>query len=118
VLSRRSDIKRCQARGHGWPYVSQDDFSIAQNLLCQLNSVYEVSLLWQKHHKVTPYHAVMYARPDVVFNCPFPTQFIDRLEVCASAYATSHAPQACAFSWLDLHPCLVSLMSICVQRAA
>lgn len=72
-------IERCTATGNGWP--TGKNFQTTYNLLCQLNSVYEVSRLWQKQHALTPYHAVIYARPDVIYNCRFPVHFLDHIQV-------------------------------------
>jgi hypothetical protein len=81
VCENREALNKCRERGHGWSNVNQRDFSIASNLLCQLNSISEVNELWKAAHHFTPYHAVIFARPDVVFNCKFPVQFLINLQV-------------------------------------
>ena len=55
-----------------------------RNWVCQLQSVQEVSQLWQHHHQShpgDPYAAVAFMRPDVFYHDPFPTQVIPNLKV-------------------------------------
>ena len=54
-----------------------DGFTSVQNLLCQLNSVAAVTHLWRAAG--TAYDAVVYLRPDVYFNCPFPVDVLETL---------------------------------------
>lgn len=80
----RPDFDRCKAKGHGWRLAQPDDFTIAQNLLCQLNSVQHVNRLWHAEHVKAPYSAVIFARPDVVFNCPLSAGHLTALQVRAA----------------------------------
>ena len=54
-------------------------------MLAQLNSVHEVGKLWEKHHAERQYTAVLFARPDVKFACPFPASIIHNIQVSSSA---------------------------------
>lgn len=56
----------------------KDDFQSFTNLLSQLNSLQMVTSMWKSSGH--DYHAVLYLRPDVLFNCPFPTDALDNLE--------------------------------------
>ena len=49
-----------------------------RNLMCQLNSLAEVTALWRGSNRT--YDAVLYLRPDVLFNCPFPVDVLDTLQ--------------------------------------
>jgi hypothetical protein len=55
----------------------QDNFQSIQNLFCQLNSIHQVTALWQRTRR--EYHAVLYLRPDVLFNCPLPIDVLDNV---------------------------------------
>lgn len=65
-----------------------DEFQSIYNLLCQLNSLQEVTSMWRSSgHE---YHAVMYMRPDILYNCPFPTSALDNLEAGTVHIADFH----------------------------
>lgn len=102
----REALEQCKARGHGWKAANPDDFSIMQNLLCQLNSIREVNELWKAAHAHAPYEAVIFARPDVLFNCPFPVQFLTDLQVCCPA-RRAHARSSGCWCTATFHclPC-------------
>ena len=78
---RSQALQKCQDRGHGWDLLDAADFSVAKNLLCQLNSIAEVNTLWRAAHDVTPYFAVIFARPDVIYNCPLQAKYLEALQV-------------------------------------
>ena len=80
-VSCRGAMHKCHERGHAWPLFEKSDFTIVDNLFCQLNSIAEVNELWYEAHQKTPFHAVMFARPDVLFNCPFDASYLDTLHV-------------------------------------
>ena len=46
--------------------------------MCQLNSIQQVTNLWRATHR--QYDGVIYLRPDVLYNCPLPTDVLLRLE--------------------------------------
>ena len=46
--------------------------------MCQLNSISVVTDLWRSAE--TRYDAVVYLRPDVLYNCPFPVKTLENLE--------------------------------------
>ena len=56
----------------------KDNFQSITNLLSQLNSLQTVTSMWKSSGH--DYHAVLYMRPDVLYNCPFPTTALDTLE--------------------------------------
>ena len=58
------------------PYTN--GFESLRNLLCQLNSIHRVTRLWRTSGHV--YDAVLYLRPDQLFNCPFPVDVLQRLQ--------------------------------------
>lgn len=58
------------------PY--NDDFASVHNLLCQLNSIDEVTSLWRT--STTRYDAVVYLRPDVLYTCLFPIDVLETLQ--------------------------------------
>lgn len=63
----------------------EDQFTSVRNLMCQLNSLATVTALWRETKR--EYDAVLYLRPDVLYNCPFPVERLDSLEdnkVCDS----------------------------------
>ena len=78
----RSQMKDCEIHGSGWP--NDPNFNNMKNLLCQLNSVHHVSNIWQRHHEKRNYYAVIYARPDVLFDCNFPVHYLENLKVRAN----------------------------------
>lgn len=85
IFPCRNRISSCVRHGTGWAL--EDEFiqrSNVQNMLAQLNSVYEVGRLWERHHAERQYSAVIYARPDVNFTCPFPAVMIDNIKVKTS----------------------------------
>lgn len=55
--------------------------SNVRNLLAQLNSVFEVGKLWETHYSTRRYSAVLFARPDTQFSCPFPAHLLEELQV-------------------------------------
>lgn len=78
----REKISRCVHHGTGWRHDEEwIQRSNVRNMLAQLNSVYEVGKLWEKHHPTRQYTAVLFARPDVRFACPFPTSILDNIQV-------------------------------------
>lgn len=52
------------------------------NLFCQLNSLNRVSRLWRSRRGIKDYKAVLYTRPDVIYNCKFPVVHLNNLQVC------------------------------------
>ena len=77
-------IRACEsfADGNGTASASSVDayrnnFTSVHHLLCQLNSVAAVTRLWRAAG--TAYDAVVYLRPDVYFNCPFPVDVLETL---------------------------------------
>jgi hypothetical protein len=56
----------------------QDSFSSIRNLFCQLNSLQTVTSMWRGSGR--SYEAVVYLRPDMLYNCPLPAERIKRLE--------------------------------------
>eukprot|EP00892_Ulva_mutabilis_P003975 jgi/Ulvmu1/194/UM001_0198.1 len=65
-----------------------DQFQSIDNLLCQLNSLQEVTSMWRSSGH--DYHAVLYLRPDILYNCPFPTAALDSLQPGAVHIADFH----------------------------
>lgn len=61
------------------------------NLLCQLNSIEEVTKLWESHYVTHPeeYAAVAYIRPDVQYQGSFPVHVIPELKVCGDGSPSS-----------------------------
>lgn len=81
-------MRRCLQRGTGWPREPLEmQVSNVRNLLAQLNSVYEAGKLWEKHYIERKYSAVMFARPDVQFSCPFPAHLLQVLQVSRTHHA-------------------------------
>lgn len=66
----------------------KDGFQSLNNLLCQLNSLQEVTSMWKSSGH--DYHAVLYLRPDILYNCPFPTVALDSLETGSVYIADFH----------------------------
>ena len=66
----------------------EDNFKSYQNLLCQLNSIQQVTAMWRGSE--TKYDAVFYLRPDMLYNCPFPVQLLDNLRSDAVYIADFH----------------------------
>lgn len=60
--------------------------SNVRNLLAQLNSVLQVGKLWERKHSERKYSAVLFARPDVNFTCPFPADMLENLQVRTHAW--------------------------------
>jgi hypothetical protein len=60
-----------------------------RNWICQLNSVSEVSKLWERHYSRhrDDYAAVAFMRPDVYYFDPFPVEVISYLMVRLFAVA-------------------------------
>lgn len=56
----------------------QDGFASVEHLLCQLNSISAVTALWRDSG--VEYDAVLYLRPDVLFNCELPVELLDDLQ--------------------------------------
>lgn len=56
----------------------EDSFTSVRNLMCQLNSLSAITRMWRAAEK--DYHAVIYLRPDVLYNCPLPTNHLDELQ--------------------------------------
>jgi hypothetical protein len=56
----------------------EDDFKSVQNLMCQLHSIQHVTGMWRSSK--TAYHAVLYLRPDMLYNCPLPVKVLDNLD--------------------------------------
>lgn len=80
------EIQICREKGrplepNGWQTDKDPDGQNLVNLMCQLNSLNEVSHLWRRHHATRRYAAVIYARPDVLYNCPYDTRLVDNIEV-------------------------------------
>ena len=73
---KRFSYKNHTSASHKDPF--KDDFNSVKNLLCQLNSVASVTHMWRAD--AHPYDAVVYLRPDVLFNCPFPVDVLEALE--------------------------------------
>lgn len=87
----RHEMDSCQEAGLGWPAdPPKQRMNNMVNLMCQLNSVREVGKLWHSPDALRQYRAVIYARPDVLYNCPFPTRLIDRIEE-GSLYIPDHS---------------------------
>lgn len=63
-----------------------------RNHMCQLNSLKEVTALWQAHYDSNPedYAAVLFARPDVLYKDPFPSDLISDAKVLSSSF--QHLP--------------------------
>lgn len=66
----------------------EDNFKSYQNLLCQLNSIQQVTSMWRGSE--TAYDAVFYLRPDMLYNCPFPVHLLDNLRPDAVYIADFH----------------------------
>lgn len=66
----------------------EDDFKSYQNLLCQLNSIEQVTSMWRGSEMT--YDAVFYLRPDMLYNCPFPVHLLDNLRSDAVYIADFH----------------------------
>jgi hypothetical protein len=54
-----------------------DGFHSMHNLFCQLNSLAAVTSMWRETRR--NYDAVLYLRPDVLFNCRLPVEQLDVL---------------------------------------
>jgi hypothetical protein len=66
----------------------EDNFKSYQNLLCQLNSIQQVTSMWRGSER--EYDAVFYLRPDMLYNCPFPVHVLDNLRSDAVYIADFH----------------------------
>lgn len=78
-------MQKCLEKGTGWPREPREmQASNVRNLLSQLNSIYEVGKLWEAHYAERRYEAIIFARPDVKFTCPFPATLLDRMQVCSA----------------------------------
>eukprot|EP00892_Ulva_mutabilis_P012524 jgi/Ulvmu1/9644/UM054_0076.1 len=81
MQSIEKQMGKCFERGTGWPHEPEAmQHSNVRNLLAQLNSVYEAGRLWEAHYADRLYKAVIFARPDVKFTCPFPATLLDNLQ--------------------------------------
>lgn len=78
-LARREELDKCKQAGHGWE--GDQKFESLSNHLNQLRSLSEVAYLWRGAHAERNYTAVIYARPDVLFNCPFPVEHLLNIKV-------------------------------------
>ena len=83
----------------------EDQFTSVRNLMCQLNSLATVTAMWRETKR--EYDAVLYLRPDVLYNCPFPVERLDAMEdgkVCGHDWGTaaSHTNGKSAFLWVAL----------------
>ena len=86
---RRPTIDHCtKSISPAWPKTAGK--STILNHLCQLNSLSTVASLWQKHHVSRQYSAVIYARPDVLYNCPLPVERLSNLQQ-DTVYMPSHS---------------------------
>lgn len=79
------EIEGCRRSGRpldpGWSIAQDPDGQNLTNFFCQLGSISRVARLWQREHTVKRYKAVIYARPDVLYTCPFPVEKIHYIQV-------------------------------------
>lgn len=57
--------------------VYENNFATITNLFYQLNSIRIVTQMWRTSR--TPYDAVLYLRPDLLYNCPLPVHLLGSL---------------------------------------
>jgi hypothetical protein len=85
----REELDECNRHGTGWIYMQEDKQSTTiDNLACQLNSVVEVSNIWEAHYAQHPeeYAAVAFMRPDVQYQCDFPVHLVPTIQACNSSF--------------------------------
>lgn len=82
--ARRSELDACLEQGTGWIFSSdKNQRATLNNHACQLQSVQEVTNMWEAHYLTNPeqYVAVAYMRPDVHFQSDFPVHLIPEMKV-------------------------------------
>jgi hypothetical protein len=84
----------------------EDQFASVRNLMCQLNSLATVTALWRDTKR--EYDAVLYLRPDVLYNCPFPVERLDSLE-------DKKVRASCVYSIVNRHARSLAVASKAVQ---
>lgn len=91
----RPELERCRHSGRpeghtGWEESSDPEGANWTNMACQLHSQSRVSRLWQAEHAVKNYSSVIYARPDVLYNCYFPVEHLLDIQVhCPYVFVSS-----------------------------
>ena len=56
----------------------EDNFLSVNNIMCQLNSLATVTAMWRRSGR--RYDAVIYLRPDVLFNCALKAKWVDAVQ--------------------------------------
>lgn len=91
VCARSPEIEACRKSGRpqqkGWDEELDPNGINWTNMACQLNSLLRVNRLWRQEHVKKKYAAVLFIRPDNLYNCPFPVQNLLDIQVRVSLNA-------------------------------